>query len=106
MPLQIECRHLAIRHRLPGRIDAWLSEGINRQSRRGGRAADVAQQHFPTPQRLAGPVQANLREQAMLNRIPFRAAPRIVAHCHRQAQLIAQLGLQLLLPQPWATARA
>src|SRR4029450_4760313 len=94
MPLQIERRHLAIRDRLPGGIDAYLLKGVDDQSSCRRRAAHVAQQHLPTVQRLAGPVQTDLREQPMLNRIPLRAAGRIVADGYRKTQLIAQLRLR------------
>ena len=48
-------------------------------------------------QRLAGPVDADRTEEAMLNRVPLGRAGRIVSHCDPQPRLVCNL-LEALLP--------
>ena len=45
-----------------------------------------------------------MTKQAVLNRIPLRAAGRIVTDGHAQAQAVAELALQWRFPQPGTTA--
>jgi len=66
--------------------------GSSQTTPRVGGAA-LAQRGAPTPA-TAGPVQP------MFNRIPLRAARRIVTYRHGQPQRITELGLQLPLPDP------
>ena len=65
-------------------------------SGRGG--ADKLQGFLVTVQRLGCPVPADLAEQAMLDRVPFGGAGRIVRDGDAESQAIAQLALDLLLP--------
>src|SRR5260370_6250285 len=74
------------------------------RARRG--AANETQDPLPRAQRLAGPVGRDRPEQPMLDRVPLRAAGRIMAHGHGQPEPVAQLLLQLLLPPPGLPAVA
>ena len=55
----------------------------------GRRSGNVAQHRFQRAQRLPCPVLTDGGKQAMLNRIPFGAAGRVVAHRDGQSQRLA-----------------
>jgi hypothetical protein len=55
---------------------------------------------------MAGPVRADRAERAVLDRVPLRAAGRVVADRDGQAVLVAELLLELLFPDPRAGAVA
>src|SRR5262245_22481188 len=48
-------------------------------------------------------MQTDRAEQAMRDRIPLRAARRIMTHGDRQPEAVAHLGLSLVFPLPGAT---
>jgi hypothetical protein len=106
MAFQMEHIHFLIRHAPARLVDAVMEKSPYLQACCGRRPADVAQHSIPCPQGFPRPIEADLTEQAMLNRIPLRAAGRIVAHHHRQAQPVTDLCLQLMFPLPRATAIA
>src|SRR5438270_692497 len=62
----------------------------------------VAEHGVPGGQGLTGPVRADRAEQAMLDRVPLRAARRIVADGHGQSVPVAELVLELPFPDPRA----
>lgn len=98
--------HRRRRDRQAGRGGAREQGRLDPQPGRGRRAPQVAQQRVPGPQRLARPVQADRAEQPVLDRVPFRAAGRVVADRHGQPEPVAQVLLHLLLPQPGPIAVA
>src|SRR5260370_7628040 len=57
-------------------------------------------------QLLGGPVFGNLREQRVLDRVPFGRASRVVSDCSRDAKWVAQLSLNFGLPSPGAATVA
>src|SRR5260370_25261876 len=57
-------------------------------------------------QLLGGPVFGNLREQTVLDRVPFGRASRVVSDCSRDAKWVAQLSLNFGLPSPGAATVA
>ena len=58
---------------------------------------------FVTDQGLSSPVLADLRKQAMLNRIPLGSSGRIMRHSDRQSEFIRH-SLQSIFPSPGAIA--
>ena len=106
MPFEGQRLHLRIRDRLAGRVGSFQQDGLDPQPRRRGGVANVPQHRLPCPQRLASPVETDGTEQAVLDGVPLRAARRVVADRDGQPQPVAQLLLQLLLPQAWPTAVA
>src|SRR5439155_14640096 len=103
MACKVEHLHLGIRNALAGLVHPRVKKSSYLQTRGGRGATDIAQHRLPRAQGLASPVHADMTEQAMLNRIPFRAARRVVADCYRQPQPVTQLVLQLVFPLPRAT---
>ena len=71
--------------RFAGLVDAVMEGGADGQAGRGRGAPQVAEHGVPGGEGLAGPVRADRAEQAMLDRVPLRAAGRIVADGHGQA---------------------
>lgn len=69
-----------------------------------GRAVDVPHDRLEVVQRLARPIHRDEAEQAMLDGVPLRASAGVVAHRHFQAIRVGDLLLELLLPDPGATA--
>ena len=72
--------------------------GIYCETRRGSRSTDALQNMVKGGQRHTGPRLTDLREQTMLNRIPFRRARGIMTHRDRHAKSIGELDLELLFP--------
>ena len=62
-------------------------------------SANELEDRLIADQRLAGPVAADPRKQAMLNWVPLRSTCGQMCHCDRQAKFIRQL-LQPILPLP------
>jgi hypothetical protein len=98
MVLDIECCHIGIGNRLASRIIARIEDRLHDQASRGLRAANESQHGVPGSQRHAGPVAANLAEEAMLDRVPLRESRWVMAHGDGQAEAIAELDLQSFLP--------
>lgn len=65
--------------------------------------AEEAEDFLVAVERLPGPVLGDLREQAMLDGIPFGGAGGIVGDGHGEVEAIAELGLEVGFPSP-ATA--
>src|SRR5258708_29911516 len=72
----------------------------------GAGIANEAQHLFIADQWLGGPVFGNLREQTVLDRVPFGRASRVVSDCSRDAKWVAQLSLNFGLPSPGAATVA
>ena len=92
--------HHGIGDLLASLVDPLEQGGRDLQARGGRRIMQIAEHGLQGPQRLTGPIEANLAEQAMLNRVPLRAVGRIMTHSHAQAQAVAELALELRFPQP------
>ena len=86
MSFEIERLHFGIRDTLTRLIHSCVEKGSYLQppARRG--ATDGGQQRLPGPQGFPGPVEADMTEQPMLNRIPLRAAWRVMTHRHLQLE--------------------
>src|SRR5215475_8345399 len=67
------------------------------------RGANVFENLFVTGQRLSGPIAADLRKQAVLNRIPFGSASGKMRYYYCQSKFVRHL-LQTILPSPAAIA--
>src|SRR5262249_4593700 len=67
------------------------------------RGTNEFENRFVTDQRLSSPIAADLRKQAMLNRIPFGSACGKMRHCDRQSEFVRH-PLQPILPSPAAIA--
>src|SRR6266852_1310974 len=98
MVFDVEGAHLKIADLHSDWVLARLEHGLHHQSARSRCATDERYDGVPGAQRHAGPVAADLAEQAMLNRVPLATAGGIVAHSHGQSETIADLDLQALLP--------
>ena len=98
MVLDVECGHFGVGYLLASRIIARIEDRVHGQASRGLRASNESQHGVPGSQRHAGPVAADLAEQAMLDRVPFRASRWVMAHGHCQPKAIAELDLQAFLP--------
>src|SRR6202140_4880599 len=66
----------------------------------GAGIANEAQHLFIADQWLGGPVFGNLREQTVLDRVPFGCAGRIMSDCSRDAEWVAEPSLHFSLPGP------
>lgn len=89
--------HHLVRYALTELIAATLEARFHPQPCAGFRSFDVLDHRLERPQRYTRPVQADVTEQPVLDRVPFRAAGRIVADGDGQAGEVAQL-LQLRFP--------
>ena len=97
--LHIQCLHHGVGDLLAGLIEAIEPLCSDLQARRGGRVTQIAEHGVEGAQGLAGPVETNLAEQAMLNRMPLRAASRVMTDGHHQPESVAELALELGFPQ-------
>jgi hypothetical protein len=104
--LELQRFHHGVGDPLANLIAARQQTGGNLQPCPGSCVPDIAEQDLESTQGLASPIEADLTEQAMLNRVPLRAARRVMADRHRQAEPVTQLALQLLFPQARVTAIA
>ena len=68
------------------------------QAGAGGGGGDVVEDQFKGFQRAAGPIAADLAEEAMFDRVVFRAAGRIVGHGDGELMEIAETVLEGVLP--------
>jgi hypothetical protein len=100
----IELLHLSIRNLLPFLIGAIQQSGSYPQLRLGERATKRGEHGVQTAEWLACPVETDLAEQPVFDRIPFGTPGGIVAHRHAESIAIAQLLLQLLLKAARPTA--
>src|SRR5262245_33255531 len=67
------------------------------------RGANEFENLFVTDQRLSSPIAADLRKQAMLDRIPFGSASGKMRHCDCQSEFVRH-ALQPIPPSPAAIA--
>jgi len=72
---------------------------VDLQALRGGRGPDVPEGLVVASQRLTGPVHADVTEEAVLDRVVFRGASRVVADNSRESVRVSHLSLQLDLPE-------
>src|SRR5262245_55235961 len=99
---EVEGSHLSIGDGLAGPVGPVMERGADGQAGRGGRALEVPKHGVPGGEGMAGPGLADRAEEAVLDRVPLRAAGRVVADGDRQAVAVAELLLELLLPDPRA----
>lgn len=100
----IELLHLSIGNLLPFLVGAIQQSGPHPQTAVSRRATNKVEHGVQTPQWLACPVQTDLAEQPMFDRIPFGTPGGIVADRHGESIPIAHLLLQLLLKAARPTA--
>jgi hypothetical protein len=100
----MQCLHDGIGDPLARFVDALEQAGGDPQARSGRGITQIAEHRLKGPQGLARLLETDLAEQAMLNRVPLRAAGWIVAHGHAQAQAVAELALELCFPQAEPTS--
>lgn len=81
-------------------------EGTNRESSRGGCASDKVEHSVKGIQGPTSPVERDLVEETILNRVVLGGPGRIVADKDRQVKAVGQLALQFELPQPEPAAIA
>src|SRR4051794_17516026 len=98
MHLEVQCRHHLVWDLHPFGIDRGHQMRLDTQPRRRPRLPNVLHHHLERPQRTPRPCLADLAEQPMLDRIPFRRACRVVTHRDTQPEAIGHLHLQPLLP--------
>lgn len=106
MWLDIQHGHFCIRYCDTRGVGGRHQVGPHRQTGLGRRVGNVVSHQIKGPQRTPRPGSADLAEQAMLNRVPFRGARGIMAHRDGQSQPICELHLELLLPDARAGAVA
>lgn len=97
-----ERAHLLIGELAPRWIAVGVELALNRQPSLSGGRRDQFHDHGVIHQRLAAPVLADPREEAMLDFIPFARSRRQMAHRDRQAKFICQV---LKFPFPQADPR-
>lgn len=82
--------------------DLVEQEGSDRQTGRCRGALDVIEHGLQRVQRLSSPVDRDLTEETVLDRVVFGSACGIVADQDGDAQLVGEL-LEFILPEPEAT---
>src|SRR6266576_760380 len=96
--LHMLCLHHGVGDLLAGLIEAIEHLCSDVQARRGGRVTPIAEHGVEGAQGLAGPVETKLAAQSMRNRIPLRAASRVMTDGHHQPESVAELALELGFP--------
>ena len=79
-------------------IVATVKVSGNRQAGFGFGGANEAEDLLVAVEGFACPVLRNLREQAVLDGVPFRSAGRVVGDGERQAVCVGELGLKFDFP--------
>ena len=92
--------HHGIGELLASVVDSLERGGRDLQAWGGRRSTQIAEHGLQGSQRLTGPIETDLAAQARLNRVPLRAAGRIITHRHAPAQAIAEPALEWRFPQP------
>src|ERR671926_405209 len=87
MVLQAEALHRLIRDPFTRLIGATSQLGFDLQPRAGRCAADVTHGRREAAQGFARPVQADGAEEPVLDRVPLRAAARVMADGHGETVL-------------------
>ena len=82
-----------------GRVEPGIQRCTAAKASARPRSADVLQHDFVAGQWFAGPIGADMTEEAMFNPIPLRRTGRVVRDRNGQAGLIGQ-ALQLPFPSP------
>jgi len=85
-----------------GGIVATIEIGGNGQAGLGGSCADEVENLLVAVEGFTGPVFGDLREEAMLNRIPLRSTSRIVSDSDSEVETIGKLRLEFCFPSPAA----
>ncbi len=106
MAFEVQAVHHGVSDFQAGGIHLVHQERFDFQTCFGHCAADEGQQRLKSAQGVSRPIEADWPKQAMLNRVPFRGARRVMTDGHFQAELIGEQFLHLLLPQAWAIAIA
>src|SRR5215467_9892929 len=101
MGLQVDLSLLLQRDFDPRRIVAGVKQSATSKTVLSLGCPNKLQRGFVTNQWMSSPVLADLRKQAMLNRIPFRSAGWQMRDCDLHVKFISQL-LQSKFPQPTA----
>src|SRR3954453_1207428 len=91
---EVEGRHVSIGDGFAGLVDAVMERGSDGQPGLGLGATEIAEHGVPGREGMAGPVRADRPEQAMLDRVPLRAAGGVVADRDGQAVPVAELLLE------------
>ena len=95
--------HHCVGDLLAGLVDPFEQLRGDRQPRRRGGVAQRPQHCLEAAQGLACPVETDLTEPAMLNRLPLRTARWIMTDRHRHPEPVAEVAWPLRLPQPGPT---
>ena len=99
----LQCVHDGVGDPFAGFVYVLDQAGRDPQACRGRGATPIAQPRLQGPQGLPRPMQTHVAAQPMRNRVPLRAACRIVTHGHAQPQPVAQVALEWFFPQPGTT---
>ena len=86
-----------------GSVNALDAAGRDPQAGRGGRVTPIAQQRLHGSQGLPRPMQTHGAAQPRRDRVPRRAARRLVAPGHAQPQPVAEVVVAWGVPQPGPT---
>lgn len=92
--------HHGIGDLLASVVDALERGGRDLQARGGRRITPIAEHRLHAPHRLTGPIEADRAAHARRNRVPLRAAGRIMTPRHAQAQAVAEPAVAWRFPQP------
>ena len=98
MKLKIQPRHFRCRDGDPGHVGGGNQMRLNHQPGLGGRGGNIVGDQCKGAEGTPCPCLADLAEQTMLNRVPFRGTGGVVTDGHRQAQTIGHLHLKLVRP--------
>ena len=97
--LHMQCFPHGVGDLLSGLIEAREQRCGDLQARRGGRVTQIAEPGVEGAPGLAGPVETARAAQARLNRMPLRAASRVMTDGHRPPEPVAELALEWGVPQ-------
>ena len=80
------------------RIIVAIEVGSDLEAGLGSGGAGVVENLLIGVEWFAGPVSRDLREEALLNRVPFGSTCRVVSHGYGEGKRIGQLGLDFRFP--------
>src|SRR5437773_4368253 len=99
MGLEAQGPHVRIGNLLPRLVARGIQERLDFESAPRGGAANEVHHRFETDQRPPLPVQADEREEAMLNLVPLTRARWVMADDDRESQMVRET-LQVNFPRP------
>src|SRR5437773_6783751 len=99
MGLEAQGPHVRIGNLLPRLVARGIQERLDFESAPGGGAANEVHHRFETDQRPRLPVQADEREEAMLDLVPLARARWVMADDDRESQMVRET-LQVNFPRP------